>query len=195
MLTALSSFQPTRADARRNLRRILDASTELIAEDPDASMERIAAAAGVSRATLYHHFATRDALVAALTERSAGEVKAALELAQPQLGSASEAMERVLTAAWPVVGRYRGLVVINQRSDRAELRARLEPALAPVRAVIRRGQQSGEFDPDVPAEWLLGLLTDLIHAATRQVTSGTMTAEVAERTLLRSATAALASHR
>lgn len=158
-------------------------------------MERIAAAAGVSRATLYHHFASRDALIAALTERSAGEVRAALEVAQPNIGAASEAMERVLAAAWPVVGRYRGLVVINQRTDRTELRARLEPALAPVRAVIRRGQQAGEFDPDLPAEWLLGILTDLIHAAARQVTSGAMTAEVAERTLLRSAGAALASHR
>jgi AcrR family transcriptional regulator len=184
-----------RADARRNVRRILEATTELIATDPGASMERVAAAAGVSRATLYHHFSSRDALMDALTDQSIGEVTAALEAAHPEEGTAAEAMERVLLAAWQVIGRYRGLVIVNQRLERAELRARLAPALAPVRALIRRGQGNGAFDPDLPTEWLLSTVIDLIHAASRQVTGGAMDPAAAERALLRTATATLASHR
>lgn len=111
------------------------------------------------------------------------------------LCSAGEAIERVLLAAWHVIGRYRGLVIVNQRLERAELRARLEPALAPIRSLVRRGQHGGEFDPELPADWLVGLLTDLIHAASRQVTAGTMDRQAAERALLRSAGAALTSHR
>lgn len=187
--------RPARADARRNVRRILDATTELIAGDPGASMERVAAAAGVSRATLYHHFHSRDALMDALTDQSIGEVTAALEAAQPAAGTPGEAMERVLLAAWQVIGRYRGLVIVNQRLERAELRARLAPALAPVRALIRRGQRDGAFDPELPAEWLLGAVIDLIHAASRQVTGGAMDAAAAERALLRTAAATLTSHR
>jgi AcrR family transcriptional regulator len=187
--------KPSRADARRNKQRILDATAELIATDPGVSLEQLAARAGVSRATLYHHFAGRDTLMDALTERSIGEVKAALEAARPQEGSAGEALERVLLAAWQVIGRYRGLVIVNQRLERAELRARLEPALFPVRSLIRRGQQSGEFDPELPADWLIGIVTDLIHAASRQVTAGTMDPQAAQRALLRSATATLSSHR
>jgi AcrR family transcriptional regulator len=183
-----------RSDARRNAQRILDATAEAIATDPAAGLEHIARRAGVSRATLYHHFATRDLLMDALTERSMGEVRTALAAARPQEGTASEALERVLRAAWRVIGRYRGLVIVNQRLPRDELRARLAPALAPITALIARGQRSGEFDPELPADWLVGILTDLIHAASRQVTAGTMRQQAAERALLRSATAALRSH-
>jgi hypothetical protein len=94
-----------------------------------------------------------------------------------------------------VIGRYRGLVIVNQRLERAELRARLEPALAPLRALIARGQASGAFDRELPVEWLIGTLTDLIHAASRQVTSGAMDADAAERVLLRTARGTLGSRR
>ena len=197
ILTVLSRLapQPKRADARRNEQRILDATAELIAADPAVSLERVAARADVSRATLYHHFAGRDALMDALTERSVAEVQSALEAARPQDGPAGEALERALVATWEAVGRYRGLVIVNQRLERSELRARLEPAIALLRSVIRRGQRSGEFDPELPADWLLGTVIDLIHAASRQVTAGAMDVPAAERALLRSAVATLTSHR
>jgi AcrR family transcriptional regulator len=158
-------------------------------------MERVAEAAGVSRATLYHHFASRDALMDALTDQSIVEVTTALQTARPAQGTPDEAMERVLRAAWQVIGRYRGLVIVNQRLERADLRARLEPALAPLRALIARGQRSGAFDAELPVEWLIGTLTDLIHAASRQVTAGTMDAEAAEQALLRTARGSLGAHR
>jgi AcrR family transcriptional regulator len=186
--------KPPRADARRNVQRILEATTALIARDPAISMERIAEGAGVSRATLYHHFPNRDVLMDALTDQSIEEVTAALAAARPAEGAPSEAMERVLRAAWQVIGRYRGLVIVNQRLERAVLRARLEPALAPLRTLIARGQDGGEFDPELPVEWLIGTLTDLIHGASRQVTAGSMDAAAAERVLLRTARGTLGSH-
>ncbi len=98
MLTFLSNLgeRRVRADARRNAQRILDATAELIAADPAVSLEQVAAHAHVSRATLYHHFTSRDALMDALTQRSINEVKGALEAARPHEGSAGEAMERAL---------------------------------------------------------------------------------------------------
>jgi TetR/AcrR family transcriptional regulator, mexCD-oprJ operon repressor len=195
----VSSFASTpsgRSDARRNARRILDATAELIANDQGATLEQVAVRAGVSRATVYHHFASRDALLDALTERSVQEVRAALDAARPEQGSATAAMERMLRATWQVIGRYRGLVIVNPaRLERAELRARLRPALAPVRGLLGRGQRSGEFDPELGVEWLIGILTDIIHAASRQVTAGAMEPDEAERVLLRTARAVLVSHR
>ena len=191
----LSNFvgKPGRADARRNAERILDATAEMLAADPGVSLEQVAARAMVSRATLYHHFAGRDALLDALTDRSVRDVTAAVAEARPADGTATEAMERVLRAAWQVVGRYRGLVIVNpRRLEQAELRARLDPALGPIRRLIQRGQGSREFDPELPVEWLIGVITDLIHAASRQVTVGAMDASAAERVLLRTARGALA---
>jgi len=198
-LTVVSSFASApsgRSDARRNAHRILDATAELLATDPAVSLEQVATRAGVSRATVYHHFSGRDALLDALTERSIVEVTAAVRSARPGEGPAVEALDRVLRAAWQVVGRYRGLVLVNpRRLPRSELRRRLGPALAPIRSLLRRGRRSGEFDPELPVEWTIGVITDLIHAASGQVSSGAMRPGEAERVLLRTAGAALTGHR
>src|SRR6478735_4764159 len=55
-----------RADAQRNIERLLDAARAAIAKDgPDASLDDIARRAGVGSGTLYRHFPTRQALLEA----------------------------------------------------------------------------------------------------------------------------------
>ena len=194
-MSSLSGRRRPRVDALRNAERILDATAATIAAEAGASLEQIARAAGVSRATLYAHFGDREGLLDALTERSVAEMTAAIVAARPDQAGADEAIDRVLRAAWSTIGRYRGLVIVNRRLDRQELRARTAPATGLVRALIERGQASREFDPELSPDWLLLVVLDLIHSASRQVTAGALTAEQAERALLRSAHAALRSHR
>jgi AcrR family transcriptional regulator len=62
-----TDIRPLRADARRNLERILASARALFAErGPDAQMEEIAAHAGVGIGTLYRRFPTKAALVTEL---------------------------------------------------------------------------------------------------------------------------------
>jgi AcrR family transcriptional regulator len=72
----MSSGGPSRrvrADAERSTARILEAAEEVLSEDPNAPLERIADVAGVARATVHRRFSSRtallDALAAQLNER------------------------------------------------------------------------------------------------------------------------------
>lgn len=64
-----ANARPMRADAERSMTRILDAARIVLADDPNASLERIADEAGVARATVQRRFASRKALVEALLQQ------------------------------------------------------------------------------------------------------------------------------
>ena len=57
-----------RADARASIERILAAAPQVLARDPYASLQRVAEASGVHRATVYRHFASRERLISHLYE-------------------------------------------------------------------------------------------------------------------------------
>jgi AcrR family transcriptional regulator len=82
------STRPTRADARRNRERVLEAARECFGKDGiDAQMDDVAACAGVGVGTVYRHFATKEALIEALASdyfaAQDGCAHAALEIDDP----------------------------------------------------------------------------------------------------------------
>ncbi len=61
----------------RNYHRILDAARDVLAESgADASMEEIAARAGVGVGTVYRRFASKDALIGELLQLAVEEILA-----------------------------------------------------------------------------------------------------------------------
>src|ERR1700712_2342948 len=64
---AVSDVTHLRADAQRNLERILDAARDAFAERGlDVGVEEIARRAGVGKATFFRRFPSKDALVIAV---------------------------------------------------------------------------------------------------------------------------------
>lgn len=57
-MAAPSARSRRRADAERNIARIVSAARTLLSSDPNATTDDIAQAAGVGRMTLYGHFRT-----------------------------------------------------------------------------------------------------------------------------------------
>jgi serine phosphatase RsbU (regulator of sigma subunit) len=79
---------PERTDAVRNRERILEAAAHLLGRSASTTLAEVAAAAGVSRSTLYRHFSSRQELITALRERPErrGEYGAGEQLPAGSLG-------------------------------------------------------------------------------------------------------------
>ncbi|MGW6282892.1 TetR/AcrR family transcriptional regulator [Kribbella sp. NPDC055071] len=75
--------RPLRADAARTVQAILEAAEFTLNRKPNATMEEIAAEAGVARTTVHRRFATRDALVTAMAVWAAQQMRDAVEAAKP----------------------------------------------------------------------------------------------------------------
>jgi serine phosphatase RsbU (regulator of sigma subunit) len=65
-----------RADAEQNFSRIVETAVRLLDADPRTSVEQIADASGLSRATVYRHFPTRQDLVATAHQQAADDTGA-----------------------------------------------------------------------------------------------------------------------
>jgi AcrR family transcriptional regulator len=166
---------------------ILDAAVVVLAERPDARIEDVARAAGLTRQTVYAHYTSREALLDAVLDRVAGQVVAALDAARLDEGPATSALSRLLDAGWqpfhhsPLLLRV-PVAAGSPRGDRERhlpIRDRLEQ-------VVRRGQGAGEFPADVSPGWVVTATIALGHAVGEEVRSGRMTAGEGTTTLRRS---------
>src|SRR4051812_31759506 len=166
-----------RADAARNVHRIVAVAARLLGEDPSAGMADVAAAADVSRATVYRHFPTREALIAAIQEQAFEASEQALEACRLDEGSAVEALRRLCEAWLEVAERYAFAQLANQATHSSspgrEHRKRVlgEPLIA----LIARGQAAGEFSSAVAPEWAVRCFGALLLAGARAVADGSLT--------------------
>jgi AcrR family transcriptional regulator len=163
-----------RIDARRNLESILESAAALLPEDPGASMQEIATAAGVHRATVHRHFASRDDLVAAVRRRALeaviSEVDRALVDGAP---TPRETVEQVAAAILRVGDRYRLYRYTTARDQEAESR---HPDFAPrLVALLAEAQRDGGLRTDVTPEQLAMALGGFVIGALPQVGDGRLT--------------------
>jgi AcrR family transcriptional regulator len=156
-----------RADATRNLTRIIESATGLLAVNPGASMAEIAEASGLVRATLYRHFPTRDDLIRAMYAAALDDALKAILSVDPEQGKAIDAIGRVVDALLVVGDRYR--ILSEQRRGYPELREQEESVGAPLIALVERGRRGGELRDDMPLRWMVAALGSLVNEALRAV--------------------------
>nr|WP_242613266.1 TetR/AcrR family transcriptional regulator [Herbihabitans rhizosphaerae] len=86
-----------RADAARNRQRVLDAAAELFAANGPESvtMDDIARAAGVGRATLYRRYPDRSAIAVALLDEHERVLQEKLIRGEPPLGPGAPPAQRL----------------------------------------------------------------------------------------------------
>lgn len=166
----MSEQKPLRADAARNRERILAAAAEVFAtRGLEATLDDIAAHAGLGVGTVYRRFPNRDALVEALFEERLDGVAAlaATVLDEPDSWAA---LRLLLETVGSVVTADQGLfeVLVCRPGGRAAVRERMLPI---VTAVIGRAQADGHVRADLaPTDFpmMLRMLAGIADA-TREV--------------------------
>src|SRR6266705_2208343 len=154
----------------RTAAAILDAAAHALSEHGGrTSMADVAAAAGVSRATLYRYYPDREALLDALASYALAEAAARLADAGLERATVEEAIERIVRALTAVGDRYAVLARAQVEGDPGEIERLIA---APMRAVFARGLESGLFRQDLPAEVLLELFGGALVAALKLTQRG-----------------------
>jgi TetR/AcrR family transcriptional regulator, mexCD-oprJ operon repressor len=162
-----------RATAERNVKAILDAAEGLLRDGEQPSVSAVAARAGVSRPTVYAHFADRERLITALVERAVTRTIDALAAAELDRDPPVDALRRMLASSWRELDRGEGLARASAATLSPEAMRRAHESIrAAIGELIRRGRAEGTFRTDLPADWLAAACLALIHAAAEEVYEG-----------------------
>lgn len=184
---AVDGTDRRRAVAQRNVAAILDAAEALVRAHAPVTIAAVASAAGVSRVTVYAHFATAEAVLEGVVTRAVGHARAALAAARPAEGPALEALERLLVTGWRELGDHAPMAQAAAMMLSADAMARShQAAYREVADLVDRGRRDGAFRSDVPAGWLVTCCFALIHACADEVRGGRMDPVEAERVLVTS---------
>ena len=157
-MTTTTTRAPRR-DAAENREALIAAAKTVLNRDPSASLETIAAAAGLSRRSVYGHFANRDDLLFELVTSGAKRVADALEgLTHPD---PVVRLALIASRLWREVEAVRVMAVVAVRGP---LAAHTTSALAPVRRGVREaiadGRAAGSMRQDLPVALLARLVED-----------------------------------
>lgn len=139
-----------RLDARRNLEAIIDGARRTFSADPSASMQQVAEAAGLHRATVHRHFASRDDLLEALRHRAYDELLGVLRDARLDEDDAPAALARATRGFVDQVERWQlsRYAASVERTPVTDEMGRLLDGL------FARGQREGTIRDDLPPEML-----------------------------------------
>jgi TetR/AcrR family transcriptional repressor of mexCD-oprJ operon len=166
-----------RADAARNLHRIVEVAARMLGDDPHVGMAAIAAAADVSRATVYRHFPTREALMDAIRSQALAAGAHAIVECRLEEGCAADALRRLVEAWLEIAERYGFAQLVGHPGsplgdeDRAHRRRAFGE---PLTALFTRGQAAGEFSVAVTPEWATRVFGATVIAAARAVDEGVL---------------------
>ncbi|MCI2416574.1 TetR/AcrR family transcriptional regulator [Saccharopolyspora sp. K220] len=169
-----------RADSERTVQAILEAAERVLREHPAASMEQIAKVAGVARTTVHRRFASRDALVEAMTAWAAEQFRDAVEAARPDIAPPLVALHQVTANVLRVKV---GWGFAMSRSGTGDVERIHDEVRQSCIRLISRAKEAGVLREDVDVEWVRRVYYALIHEAAEAGKAGADTDVMAARVI------------
>jgi TetR/AcrR family transcriptional repressor of mexCD-oprJ operon len=160
----MSERAPRQTLQQRVAVAILDGAAQIFAvQGEQASMNDVAEAAGVARATVYRYFPNRETLLDELAQAAVSDVDARLASARIDEVAPEEGIARAVRALVDVGDSFVLLARQRPRSDPQRFEGRLTQ---PLRDLFERGQASGDIREDITSarltEALIGLTVGVL---------------------------------
>jgi AcrR family transcriptional regulator len=164
---SIVAAETTDAEVRGRVRILRQARALFTAQGYAAvSMQQIADAASVNKATLYHHFRDKEDLFVAVMADEFARTSAEVAAAIAQGGTLREQLRRVATHVFASLQSDFGRLVgdlhehVSERR-RSELRGRNSPPWEAIGLAVKQAQERGEVrdsDPDLIARLFFGMV-------------------------------------
>ena len=154
--------------------RIIRQAIACMAQNPNASLEDIAEAAGVGRATIYRHFKSRNDLHVELKITAGKRLTGTVE---PILESGLTALEKLAAIVENCIPLGASLHVITYfnmvcQEDDPRVMEIYEKHLDQMRRLETELKDQGAVPRTMPQAWVMAILESLVYAAWEQIESG-----------------------
>jgi len=157
---------PASPRKRKRLRKeeIIAEATKLFAERgyEGASMGDLAERVGLRKASLFHHFASKDVLYGTVLTQLMSGVQSAIVAAAVAEGSFADRLDALSDALTDVLGAqpYAARLLVREAMDwgpvmKEGLGRTINDVLAAAHEFAKAGQRAGEFDPDIDVPQLI----------------------------------------
>ena len=158
---------------------LFEAASALMAKGQDPTLAQIAHKAGIGRATLHRHFASREVFINELALWALDSLEKAALRAGRFATTHEQAFFAIIKALIPLGDRYHILTKESQTLLLPEIRARIETQDRDMENLIERLQEQDILSREFSATWVSGVLDALIYTAWSQVEAGDLAANAA----------------
>lgn len=154
---------------------LLNAAVATLGANPGASLQEIADAAGISRATLHRRFAGREELILAISEWAIGQLEGINDSVELSGLRGRAAIEALLESAIQLAPKIGFLISEHSLECNQKFMNRVDTAQQHWHRLIEDGQRLGEIRVDLPSRWIAdaieGLMLAVFHGVRRGLTA------------------------
>jgi TetR/AcrR family transcriptional regulator, mexCD-oprJ operon repressor len=163
----MSEAAPRHTLQQRVSAAILDGAAQIFAtQGEQASMNDVAAAAGVARATVYRYFPSRETLLDELARAAVDDVGERLASARIDAVAPAEGIARAVRA---LVDMGNPFVLLARRRVRSDADGFDQTLTQPLRQLFERAQADGDIRDDIAStrltESLIGLVVGVLTSS------------------------------
>lgn len=171
---------------QRTKNKMLSLAMNILAKNPKASLNDIAEAADVGRATLFRYFKSRKQLILELIDEAERRLETATQPILDKNLDAAETLEKIIDVLVPIGASFHFLSSESIHADGERIETIYNKQLVLMKELSTRLKKDGIVAPDIPRAWAAAVLDNLIYTAWVSISEGDIAPKEAPELVLKS---------